>query len=104
MDPGFHWAELESWPVHARGWKRGTQKDYSNFHQGTLTFYVNGGDCCTSLGDKISQIQNENLAMRKGVRVDKEKQGGETELRTGKGLEQKALATGVLWLLKRSQR
>jgi len=45
------------------------------------TFYVNGGDCCTSLGDKISQIQNENLAMRKGVRVDKEKQGGETELR-----------------------
>lgn len=75
-----------------------------NFHQGTPTFYVNGGDRCTSLEDKISQIQNENLVMRKGVRVDKEKQGGETELRTGKGLEQKALATGVLWFLKRSQR
>lgn len=27
------------------------------------------GDCCTSLGDKISQIQNEDVAIRKGVRA-----------------------------------
>lgn len=33
--PWFCWAELESWPVHARGWKRGTQKETAARHWGT---------------------------------------------------------------------